>query len=202
MTRLIFIRHGLSAANLTRTFAGHTDVPLSDAGALQAGKIADRLENEPLTRIYASPLLRAMRTAEPTAKAHGLPIRTDDGWMEIAAGKWEGMKIDDIASRFPNSYSVWRTDLGRMRPDGGESFLELADRVRAAMDRIVSGNSDGCVAVFTHATPIRAVACICSGTPLAEANRFPIPGNASLTIAEYTEKGGYRLLCFDSRDHL
>ena len=202
MTKLIFVRHGQSVTNQLKVFAGHTDVPLSKIGEEQAKTVAEALKNEPLTRIYASPLIRAISTAAPTAKQHSLQIREDDGWKEIFAGEWEGLHVSEIEARFPDSIHVWRTDLGNCRPDGGESFQELTVRVTAAIRRILAENPDGCVAIFTHATPIRAAACICSGTPVAEAQQFQIPGNCSFTVAEHSDNGSFHLLCYDHREHL
>ena len=41
MTRLIFVRHGESEANLARTFAGHTNARLTEKGHTQAALTAD-----------------------------------------------------------------------------------------------------------------------------------------------------------------
>ena len=41
MTRIIFIRHGQSQANLESRFAGHIDVPLTELGRTQARLAAD-----------------------------------------------------------------------------------------------------------------------------------------------------------------
>ena len=45
MTKLLFIRHGQSEANLARTFAGNSDAPLTNLGLQQAVATAEYIAN-------------------------------------------------------------------------------------------------------------------------------------------------------------
>ena len=97
MTRLILIRHGFSMANAEDRFAGYSDFPLSDIGHEQARLAAEYLfANEKIDKIYASDLLRAYHTAPPTAEKFGLPVIKEPRLREIYAGRWEGMKFEEI----------------------------------------------------------------------------------------------------------
>ena len=66
MTTLIFVRHGQSKYNRSRKFTGQQDAPLTMLGREQAERTAIYLDRFPITRIYASDLIRAVQTAEPT----------------------------------------------------------------------------------------------------------------------------------------
>ena len=75
MTTVLLIRHGQSVTNVTQVFTGHYDVPLSPLGQEQARRTAAYLQkNFRIDAIYASDLMRAMQTAQPTAAAFGLPV--------------------------------------------------------------------------------------------------------------------------------
>ena len=124
MTKMIFVRHGQSEANLLTIFAGHTDIPLTDLGRHQAENTAQFLKDYSIDAVYASDLLRAMQTAEPTARMHGLEIIPDVRLREIYAGDWEGVTFNDLLTLYPESFGIlWRTDCGRAHPENGESVL-------------------------------------------------------------------------------
>ncbi|MFD0021656.1 histidine phosphatase family protein [Streptomyces sp. NPDC058382] len=58
--------------------AGHTDVPLTDAGKAAARSLAPRLAAHRPTAVFSSPLSRALWTAELAgpAETYGLHRRT------------------------------------------------------------------------------------------------------------------------------
>ena len=111
MTKMIFVRHGQSEANLAEIFAGHTDIPLTDLGKRQAENTAQFLKDYPIDVIYSSDLLRAMQTAEPTARMHGMEILPDERLREIYAGEWEGVTFAALMEKYPTEFGeVWRFD--------------------------------------------------------------------------------------------
>ena len=68
MTTLLLIRHGQSLANLTRFFAGHTDVALTDLGLRQAECTAEFVVSRyPIARVYASVAAKILTKASAIA---------------------------------------------------------------------------------------------------------------------------------------
>ena len=59
--RFIIERHGQSMGNLVRSFLGHTDLPLSELGHLQAAKTAEYLKDENIDVIISSDLKERTR---------------------------------------------------------------------------------------------------------------------------------------------
>lgn len=200
MTTLICIRHGQSEINLARRLTGQLDSPLTPLGVEQARRTAEFLRSQPITRIYSSDLVRCMDTAAPTAAMHGLPVIPEPAFREIFAGKWEGMTFDAITAAYPESHHIWMTDMGRAHPDGGESVAQLYDRVTTAMERIVRENEGGCVAIFTHSTPIRTMACRWKGLPVEQILRVPWASNASVSIADWAD-GHYTVRLYGYDKH-
>ena len=196
MTTVIFVRHGQSTANLERVFAGHTDAPLTELGHKQAENTANFLKNYPIRAIYSSDLCRSMQTAEPTAKMHNLPVIPDRKLREIFAGEWEGRSYDELMEKYAKSYTTWRTDCGRAHPEEGESVVELSERIYREVDRIAKENVGKCVAVFSHATPIRLLRARWEGYPPEELSKVAFCSNASVSVVDYLENGTYRVhLC-------
>ena len=193
MTTVLLIRHGQSVTNVTQMFTGHYDVPLSPLGQEQARRAAAYLKAHfQLDAIYASDLIRAMQTAQPTALAFGLPIRPEPGLREISAGLWERMPFAQIEREYPQLYDCWRHDIGRCTCPQGESVAHLFDRVQAAVSRAVAENPGKTVAFFTHATPVRALQCRWQGGTVLDMRNTAFVPNASVTAAQ-VEEGRYRL---------
>ncbi|MBR2019506.1 MAG: histidine phosphatase family protein [Clostridia bacterium] len=200
-TTLIVVRHGYSEGNRDTRFVGHGDVPLTEIGHAQALCTADYLKGWRIDRIYSSDLCRAMQTAIPVAKMHGLPIYPMEELREIYAGEWEGGLYAELLEKYPESYGKWIRDIGNAHPDGGESVAEMAARVYAAVDRIVQENEGKCVAIFTHGTPARVLGCRWHQLPLSKTNELPFCGNASVSIAEYESDGSWRLIQYGYDGH-
>ncbi len=201
MTTLIVVRHGQSQSNLDRRFTGQLETPLTELGHLQAEATATLLANTKIDAIYSSDLSRATETAEHTARGRGLAIIKRPALREVNAGAWEGKLYDELRVQFGEGYERWIKDIGHAHPDNGESTLELAARVYAEIDRIVAENPEKCVAVFTHATPVRMLACRWFGIPPERAAEVPFCTNASVSTVEYGERGEVRLLHYGYDAH-
>lgn len=196
MTRLIFVRHGQSEANFNRTFAGHTDAPLTALGREQAAAAGEYLSRCRIDVAYASDLRRAYDTAAIIAARHGIvPIATPD-FREIFAGEWEGRRFVDLEVEYPEEYAtVWRTDIGNARAPGGESVVELGTRISGAVSRLLRMHEGKTILVGTHATPIRVMECVWRGIPFTSAALIPWTQNASATVVEYEGERPRILLC-------
>ncbi len=202
MTRFIMIRHGFSEANKEHRFAGHSDFALSDLGKIQAEKCAEALKNEKIDAIYASDLKRAYDTAVPVARAHGLPIIPHEGLREIFAGEWEGRTFEELNEEYPHDFGVlWKTDVGRARPTGGESVAELFERVIATLGEIAAENDGKTICIATHATPIRSVCTAAEGGRAEDMSRLGWMPNASISLFEY-ENGRFTAVYTGHIDHL
>lgn len=193
MTKMIFVRHGQSEANLARVFAGQTDTVLTDLGKLQAERTAQFLRDYPIDVIYASDLTRAMQTAVPTAKAHGIGIIPNEQLREIDAGDWENVSYDELMKRFSESYGVWRNDCGRAHPENGESVAALSARILREVERLAALHRGQCVAIFSHATPLRALCAYWEGLSSDGISAVTFCPNASVSVVDYFEDGSVQV---------
>ncbi len=200
-TKIIMVRHGFSRANEQQRFAGHWDIELAELGKKQAEKAGAYFKDHPVDALYSSDLLRAYHTAEPISKVLGLPIHKDPGLREIKAGEWEKLSFDELRTQYPEEFNIWVNDVGRSRCPGGESVQELTERVTDTVRRIAEKHDGQTVCITTHATPIRAMCTVASGTPIAEMAKVPWAANASLNIFEY-ENGAFKVVELDITKHL
>lgn len=149
--KLFLIRHGQTRWNLEGRYQGDRDIELTAAGIRQAELAAAYLSRVSFAGVYASPLMRTMKTAGIINGDRGLEIREMEGLKEVDFGRWEGMKFQDIDDKYGTDYQRWLDDPYSNRPTGGEDFRELTGRTVSSVERIVEENEDGSnVAVVTH----------------------------------------------------
>src|SRR5262252_8265183 len=125
---------------------------LSTVGEQMAKAAAQALAPHDITVVISSPLERAQQTAEPIAAQFSLPVRTDDRLIE-SANFFEGKRVGvgDGALRDPRNWWVLRDPF---RPSWGESYLEIAHRMYAALQAarvLAEGHEAVCV---SHQLPI------------------------------------------------
>jgi probable phosphoglycerate mutase len=202
MTTLIFVRHGQSDGNLKKIFTGQLDLSLTDLGREQAQRTAQYLcDNYSIDAIYSSDLKRSMDTAAATAQKLSLEIIPEVGLREYFVGDWQGVYFADIPIQFPTDHWAWRNDFAAFHPSGGESADEFSQRIFQTVDRIVSENEGKCVAIFTHATPIRLMRGRVEGLPMGDTHRIPSGPNAAISVIEFDEDRKPRLVLYGYAKH-
>jgi broad specificity phosphatase PhoE len=216
-TRLIFVRHGHTAANGVKAemrISGWTDFPLSPLGRRQAEALRLRLEADPPDVIYTSTLQRARATAEAIAGlAPGLRVLPLDDLREIFCGEAEGRSLHEAKQRFAE---IWEANLRQedesLSLPGGESYRAFRERCLAAVRRIAAAHPGERVLIVTHAGVIcQVLGALYGNSPALWADHRP--GNCSLTTVDWygatsgTHGGGNGgvtgvVIGFDDRSHL
>lgn len=156
MRRIVLWRHGRTSWNADRRFQGQTDISLDDVGREQAANAARLLTGLRPTAIISSDLERAADTAAELSTLTGIPVRIDVRLRETYAGDWEGMVWGDIESRYASDIARWVSD-PHLRPGGGETRVEVAARMTAAISEALAElGPDGTLVVTTHGGAARA----------------------------------------------
>ena len=188
-TRLLLLRHGQTELSRERRYSGRGNPELTETGRRQAADAARYLgERGGIAAVVSSPLQRAYDTAAAAADALGLPVTVDDDLIETDFGEWEGLTFAEAAERHPELHGRWLRDTA-LRPPGGESFDDVAERVRRARDRIVAEHGPGTVLVVSHVTPIKTLLRIALGAGASILHRLHLD-LASLSIAEFYPDDG------------
>lgn len=181
---LWLVRHGQTDWNITGRFQGQADPGLNEAGRLQASQLAARLAGRPFDALYSSDLLRARETADRLAAELGLPVRLDARLREVNHGEWDGLLAAEIEARFPLDWSERRRSPLTARPPGGETVLEVADRVQDVAADIARLHPRGEVLVVGHGLTLAVLACLSLGRPL-DGVHDRIPPNAEPTVVAW-----------------
>ncbi len=200
-TKVIMIRHGYSISNNLKFFTGQSDIELTDIGKRQAELCGEYFKNHSgVDAIYSSDLSRAYDTALEIGRALSLDVIRDEGLREIYAGKWEMMPFVEIDEKYPEEYSVWKNDIGKALPVGGESVANMAQRIERTVRGIAQGHDGGCVVIVTHATPIRVICTLSEGLDISDMGKMPWVSNASISVFEYD--GNFRVIEKNITSHL
>ena len=188
-TRLILVRHCQSMGNLTKVFQGQTDFDISPLGEKQLELLALRLRNVPIDTIYASPLIRAWKTAEAVNQYHKLPIIPVELLKEIDIGDLAGRGPGRVFDGYPELGENWRTHPERCSFPGGESTADVYERAKTVLDWIISENRGKTVAVVSHGFLMRNMVCVLLSKPLEELASVKIGGNTSVSEFLISENG-------------
>lgn len=205
--RLILVRHGQTHGNLDARIQGHDD-PLTELGRRQAHVTAAVLAARgDITHLYASPLDRAFETARIIGAAIGLEPVPVAGLAEVNAGDATGMLWADWSVQFPEQAALIQSHERSLsyRWVGGESGQEVADRVLAAYDEIVTRHqgTDDVVAAVSHGGPLAWISAKVHGDPM---DVWPsgrgIFGNCSISELRVDERGHGVVIGWNHTDHL
>jgi broad specificity phosphatase PhoE len=137
--RIYFTRHGESEANLLREHSNRGfKHPLTAKGREQATALAQKLADVPVTRLFTSPIMRAVQTAEILSGTLGVPYKITDALREYDCGILEG-RSDEAAWQLHFAvFDAWvhQKDWER-RIEGGESFIEIRDRFVPFIEQLI-----------------------------------------------------------------
>ena len=187
-TIIYLVRHGQSESNILSTFTGQLDARLSETGVLQAQRVKDYFNGVKIDAIYSSDLIRAVNTIKPLANERNLPVITDKNFREIDGGKWQGVVFDEIAEKYKADMQVWISDLKNARCTGGESVVELGERVCKALKNVCEQNANKTIIIATHATPVRAILSFVEVGSVENIGKVKWSPNASITKLYFNGK--------------
>ena len=147
---IYFIRHGETDRNKARLLQGRSDVPLNDTGVQQAREAARFLRERGIefSRVYSSPLIRAVETAKIIAP--NTTPTLDDRLLEMDYGPYEGM---DLTYPAPEIVTFFRDFIRNPAPAGMEPLADVTARMGAFLEEI--RDLPGNILISTHAIAMK-----------------------------------------------
>lgn len=137
----VLVRHGRSTANLKGTWQGRLDYGLSSEGREQAWRAGRTLAGSEISRIYSSPLARAVESARIVAGEldYTAPeIEYLQDLTERGGGILEGKTWDEFETQYPERARRFfdLPDEERWEYIGAESTASALSRARRALERV------------------------------------------------------------------
>lgn len=181
MDNIFLIRHTTPAVARGICY-GQTDLDITKSFAEEAEAIRRHLPSAPsgIVAVYSSPLQRCSRLARHLFPGHSPTLL--DQLMEVHCGKWEMRSWDELPKE---EVDPWMADFVQVRIPGGESYLDLHQRVTQCWETIRAtmtanaggagagdvanvGDTGGDVAIVAHGGVIRSILSGITGTQLID----------------------------------
>lgn len=145
--RIHLLRHGKTLANEQGRFVGRTDVPLSEDGIAQLRDLSRNYEYPGVQKVYSSPLMRCVQTAEILYPAFE-PV-TIEGLREYDFGKYENKTAAELVD--DTGFMEWIKN--GTAADTMESMYDFERRIKIGFESVLKdmmANKLSSAAIITH----------------------------------------------------
>lgn len=199
--KIYLIRHGETEFNRLGLVQGSgVDSNLNDKGRQQARAFYDHYRHLPFHKVYTSALRRTHQTVSHFVD-EGIPHAALPDLNEMSWGHKEGRPLN--ASDNQQHYymmQAWREGMLDVKVEGGESPLEVAERLQRAIEHILEQHHEEQVLVCIHGRAMRIFLSLITGEPMAKMDQFA-HSNVSLYVLHY-EHGQCSIELANDKQHL
>ncbi len=187
MAKLVLLRHGQSQWNLENRFTGWIDIPLTDAGMVEAQEAGQKISMAQihLDEAFTSVLKRAIDTLTICLRAagqEGIPISYDAALNERHYGDLQGLNKDETAEKFgAEQVKIWRRSYD-VPPPNGESLKDTAARTLPYFNaKIIPALKAGKnVLISAHGNSLRAIVMVLDGLDEEQIVALNIPNGVPI----------------------
>jgi broad specificity phosphatase PhoE len=174
---IVLIRHGETEWSRSGRHTGTTDIPLTERGREEAGRLAPLLSGTDFAEVLSSPLQRARTTCELAGLGDRMQI--DQDLIEWNYGEYEGLTFDQIRKMAPG-WMIFTHGC-----PGGESPEQVAARADRLIGRL--RKVEGKAALFAHGHILRVFAARWIGLPVAAGANLLLDTSTISVLGEYRD---------------
>jgi broad specificity phosphatase PhoE len=135
-------------------------------------------------------LKRAFDTAQAIASHHQLAVQVEPDLREMEVGELEGVSIAELGTSFGQFLLEWRQGQGSERLPGGESVVDLADRVWSTLKHLIAKHKNETIVVVGHFFVCVVAICKALGWPLNRLERIRVQ-TGSISIIDLSDRRPY-----------
>ncbi len=185
MSLIIFMRHGQAYNNVKKLLVGRNlESHLTDLGREQVKQSGQMLSTIAIDKIYASPVIRTVETAEIVSNILNMPFEEDERLFEIELGKLVGMYYEDLINTHGNLFVKFYGDNDNdnsLVDFEVESFGSVKKRISELLQEVVIKHRNENVLLISHLDPIKAAISLILDIKPSLVYNIHVP-NASLNI--------------------
>lgn len=160
------------------------------------------MKHYPIDVVYASPLIRAYRTAKAIHAHHTrIPFYTHDLLKERAFGELEGKSFEEICLAYPSMAFDKNWNSPFFQAAGGESIMDVYRRGQQFLSEMLSKEEGKTVTIVSHGVILRCMICSLLDLPLSY-NPFYELGNTAFTLIKKPKEGNGELHFINNLVHL
>ena len=154
MTTIYLFRHGLTKEAEQHLYCGKTDVPLSSKGIELLQKQKEMMPDLLGYSFYSSGMKRTDMSLEILYP--GVAYQKEAALREIDFGIFECHSYDELKDKW--QYQMWISGCNELNVcPGGESSLQMKDRVISFIKKLLAEKEEKRIAIFTHGGPVVAL---------------------------------------------
>lgn len=191
LLRLYLTRHGQTQSNLNKIMQGWHNSELTELGKNQAKKLHKRIKHIDFEEVYSSPLKRAIDTAKIVSGREN--IKTIDNLKEIGLGVWESKTQESIKKTHTDLFNNFWEYPHIFKAEEGESFHDVKERAKKAINVIISKHDEGNVLIVTHAAILNVIMLLFNNKDLSLVWQPPVQQNTALNIVEVYNSNNYNV---------
>ena len=197
--RLYLVRHGQTVWNKANKAQGHCDIPLDELGQKQAERLAAQLSEVTIGRVLASDLVRCQLTLKPLLQQSSAKPEYRADLRERTFGDMEGEDYTELHVWMRGEAVRLAVPEWEVRPPGGESMLDVWNRLTPVVEELRSETRD--TLVVSHGGALaQLLSRLIAGThETPRAFRF---SNCGITVLEKRHDGSLILVSFNNVAHL
>lgn len=171
--KIYLTRHGQTEYNRKGVVQGSgIDADLNDTGRAQAEAFYQAFKDHPFDKLYVSGLKRTHQSMQKFIES-GLTHEVLPDLNEISWGVHEGVPVDDEGQKYYlNMISRWQQGEVDIAIEGGESPIQVAERMQNALDYILSQPDESEVLICMHGRAMRVMLAVMLNYPLKSMDNF------------------------------
>lgn len=184
------VRHGQSESNALGILSSYPEVPgrtvrhLTEEGIREVKVTAEKLREEGIDVIIASPLTRTVETATLISEATGVVVFQDVRLRETDFGIYN----TGASTKFFNAYSKPEKRLITDGADGVESFESMRGRVESILDDIQKELNGKKVVLVSHADTLEQIHGVLTSESIEVSAMGWSPKTGSVTKIEWKKE--------------
>lgn len=188
--KIIFVRHGSTLyTEQQRLYDGEDYPPLNEKGREEMDKISQwlKVSSPYIDKVYTSTALRAIQSSRIIAKNFKTEFKILDGLYERRPGIWAGLTFDQIQTKYPDMLDKYHSNPCSFWPEGGESTVDVNQRVSKILDDIIENNLQKRIVIVTHSGVIQAAISHALAMSPRYQSKIYIPTGSATQISYYKE---------------
>ena len=171
--KIYLTRHGETEYNKIGVVQGSgIDSDLNETGRAQAQAFYEAFKEHPFDKLYVSALKRTHQSMNSFI-AEGINYEVLPDLNEISWGIHEGVPVDQAgAAYYADMVKRWQQGEVDIAIEGGESPIQVAERMKKALEYILSQKDEQEVLICMHGRAMRVMLAVMLNYPLKSMDVF------------------------------
>jgi broad specificity phosphatase PhoE len=188
MGMIYLVRHGETYWNAEGRIQGQKQTDLTPKGIEQSKWLAEYFKSKKIDRIVCSGLIRSQKTAAQVNVYYNLQLEINPKINECSWGKWEGLTHAEVRERFPDEYNSRKENIWYFRPQYGESYDDLFDRLYPVASEFATMAVTENLLVIAHAMVNKVLLGIFLDLPVEEIVKITHPNDTVYLISRNSDE--------------